>query len=81
MSHLGEGWIVRILIRNVYTKLYLNSGDWIEDIDQARDFEIGTDAIAFAAAHHLINFEIIYAFANPQYNVGTGKIDIESSLI
>jgi len=67
---------VRILIRNVNTKLYLNSGDWIEDIGQARDFEAGPDAITFAVTHHLNDFEIIYAFPNPEYNVGTGKIDV-----
>jgi hypothetical protein len=67
---------VRILIRNVKTKLYLNSSDWIEDIDQACDFKVGPDAITFAATHHLNDFEIIYAFPNPKYNLGTGKIDV-----
>jgi len=67
---------VRILIRNVKTRLYLNSGDWIEDIDQACDFKAGTDAITFAVTHHLNNFEIIYAFPNPEYNLGSGKIDV-----
>jgi hypothetical protein len=66
---------MRILIRNVTTRLYLNSGDWVEDIDQARDFEVGPDAIVFAVTHHLNNFEIIYAFPNPDYNLGTGRID------
>jgi hypothetical protein len=54
----------------------MNSGDWTEDIDQARDFEIGPDAITFAVEHDLNDFELIYAFPNPQYNIGTGKIDV-----
>ena len=67
---------MRILIRNVNTRLYINSGDGTDDVDQAHDFEVGPDAIMFAAKHHLNDFEIIYAFPNPRYNVGTGKIDV-----
>ena len=54
----------------------MDSGDWTEDIDHAHDFEIGPDAITFAMTHHLNNFEIIYAFPNPAYNLGTGRIDV-----
>ena len=59
---------MRILIRKVNKKLYLNSGDWTEDARQAHNFKIGLDAIQFALKHDLKKVEITYTFPNSKYN-------------
>ena len=64
--------IMKILLRDVNTGLYMNSGDWIEDVGQACEFKSGGDAIRFAVKQHLSDIEIIYAFPNPEYNFCAG---------
>jgi hypothetical protein len=63
---------MKIMLRNVNTRLYMNSGHWIEDVSQACGFKSGGDAITFAATHHLSNVEIVYSFPEPEYNFCTG---------
>jgi len=53
----------------------MNSGDWIEDAEQAHDFSQGAEAIKFAVERGLKNVEIIHAFPDPQYNISTGRLD------
>lgn len=65
---------MRILLRNVSTGLYLNSGDEMKEAGPACDFKSGGDAITFAAVHRLSNVEIIYSFPEPEYNFCTGII-------
>ena len=67
---------MKILLRNTNTELYMNSGDWIEDVGQACDFKSRGDAIMFAVEHHLSDVEIIYAFPNPEYNFRTGMMGL-----
>ena len=67
---------MRILLRNTNTELYMNSGDWIEDVGQACEFKSGGDAITFAVEHHLSNVEVIYAFPDPKYNFCTGMMGL-----
>jgi len=46
----------------------MNSGDWIEDIQQAHDFKKGIAAIAFVNENNLKNVELVYSFSEPRYN-------------
>jgi len=65
---------VRILIRKVNTNLYLSSGDWIADANQAQDFRVGSEAIVFALKHDLNKVEIVYAFPSVEYDFTTGTM-------
>ena len=65
---------MRILIRKVNTNLYLSSGDWIADANQAQDFRVGSEAIVFALKHDLNNVEIVYAFPSVEYDFTTGTM-------
>ena len=65
---------MRILLRNVNTRLYLNSGDGMDHVGQVCEFKSGGEAIAFAVEHHLSEVEIMYAFPDPHYNFCTGMM-------
>jgi hypothetical protein len=47
----------------------MNSGDWIEDTNQAHDFKAENDAIAFVAENRLKNVEVVYSFFDPKLDV------------
>jgi hypothetical protein len=66
--------LLKVIIRNIDTKLYLNSGDWIAEIGQAHNFVSSDKAIRYAIAQRLKNVEIIYAFAEERYNFSTGRM-------
>jgi hypothetical protein len=65
---------MRIYIRQLGTGLYLNSNEWVADIDKARDFKKGCDAIKFIVDEGLNNVEVIHAFSDPQYNFSSGDL-------
>ena len=64
---------MRILIRQADTKLYMNSGDWMEDTNRAHDFKAENDAIAFVAENRLKNVEVVYSFSDPKFDVLIAK--------
>ena len=51
----------------------MNSGDWIEDTNQAHEFKGENDAIAFVAHNRLKNVEIVYSFSDPKFDVLIAK--------
>jgi hypothetical protein len=53
----------------------MNSGDWIEDPENAHDFGRGDAALQYVAANQLTNVEIVHAFSDPQYDFSMGPID------
>jgi hypothetical protein len=54
---------MKIFIRDKIKKLYLTTDDqWTADVNQARDFKEGGDAISHAAEYGLTDIELYYAF-------------------
>ena len=51
----------------------MNSGDWMNDIEQAHDFKRGVDAVEFVKQHNLKNVELVYAFPDPRYDFSITK--------
>ena len=66
---------MQVLIRDVKTGLYLTLTGWTADIDAARDFERGADALSFAMRNALEGIEIIDAFPEAEFNFSTGILD------
>jgi hypothetical protein len=60
--------VMKVLIQHRKTKLYMNSGEWTDVVEKARDFERGNDAIEFAAKRKLVDVEIVYVFPESRYD-------------
>jgi hypothetical protein len=51
----------------------MNSGDWIDDNNQAHDFKAENDAIVFVAENRLKNVEVVYSYLDPKFDVLIAK--------
>jgi len=65
---------MKVVLRNIETGLYMDTGKWIADIENARDFKHGIDALFFAEEEHLSNVEIIHVFPDSRYNFNIGPL-------
>jgi hypothetical protein len=59
---------LKVLLRHLKTGLYMNSNEWTQDVDKARDFKSSTDILNFVVEHGLTNVEAFYAFPDQRYN-------------
>jgi hypothetical protein len=66
---------MKVLIRDVKTGFYLTQDGWAAEVNTARDFERGADAISFAMRNALKDIEIVHAFPEGEFNFSTGVID------
>lgn len=63
---------MKILIRDANQSRYLDIRDkWVADMDKARDFGRGKEAISHAKNLGLNGIDLFYVFPNPMYNFGT----------
>ena len=65
-------------MRQINTKLYLNSGDWVKDVEQAHHFQKGAEAIKCGVENKLQDVEIVYTFSHPLDDFSIGPIDFSS---
>ncbi len=60
---------MKILIRDQSEERYLGQRDiWVTEVDKARDFRQGKEAISHAMSHGLSEVDLLYVFADPDYN-------------
>ena len=66
---------MKVLLRNTRTGFYMNSGEWTEHVEEARDFRFSAEAVKYAADHRLGNVEVVFSFSDRQYDFSSGEME------
>jgi len=72
--------MLKVLLRNVTTDLYLDLGTWVP-LEKAYDFEVVYAAYRFALTHKLANVEIVEHRPDSQEDTATGALDFSTDWV